>query len=167
MLSNIKIMKTKPELSFFIVDDDPIYNSFIKNYLESKGFTNLRMFFDGSSCIERLYQLPDIIILDFQMGELNGLDVLKQIREFDPDINVIFLSGQKNVDVAVNSLKYGSIDYIIKDDETLINLTKVIDKIFYLKNIESKKVKKSKFIKFTKFILVSLFLITLIFIFKS
>lgn len=159
-------MKTIHELSFFIVDDDPIYNSFIRNYLESKGFTNLRMFFDGSTCLERLYQLPDIIILDFQMDDVNGLDVLKQIREFDPDINVIFLSGQNDVDVAVDSLKYGSIDYLIKDDETLINLTKVIDKIFYLKKIGNNKVKKAKILKFTKFLFICLFLISLLFIFK-
>lgn len=160
-------MKTIYELSFFIVDDDPIYNSFIRNYLESKGFSNFRMFFDGSSCLERLYQLPDIIILDFQMDDVNGLDVLKQIREFDPDINVIFLSGQNDVDVAVDSLKYGSIDYIIKDDETLINLTKVIDKIFFLKKIENNKVKKAKVLKFTKLLFVFLFLISLLFIFTS
>lgn len=160
-------MKAIHELSFFIVDDDPIYNSFLKNYLESKGFTNLRMFFDGSSCIERLYQLPDIIILDFQMGDVNGLDVLKQIREFDPDINVIFLSGQNNVDVAVDSLKYGSIDYLIKDDETLINLTKVIDKIYYLKKIANQKLSKKRILKTSKLFFFFLLSLILIFIFKK
>jgi len=132
-------MKNIHDLSFFIVDDDFIYNSLIKNYLETKNFKNLKSFYDGPSCLEYLSHLPDIVILDFEMGDVSGLDVLKKIREFDSNTNVIFLSGQKDVDVAVDSFKCGSIDYIVKDDDALINLSKVIEEVFRLKQRIKKK----------------------------
>jgi FixJ family two-component response regulator len=47
------------------------------------------------------------------MDNLNGIDVLKKIKRFDPNIPIVFLSGQKEISIAVNALKYGALDYII------------------------------------------------------
>jgi DNA-binding NtrC family response regulator len=70
-----------------------------------------------------------MILLDYQLGDDNGLEVLKKIKSYDPDIHVVFLSGQKKVDVAVDSLKYGSIDYVVKDEMAMSQLTEIMHRL--------------------------------------
>ncbi len=137
-------MKPKNEILIFIVEDDEIYSSLVHSFLHKKGYTNIKVYSTGDDCIENLFLIPDIIIMDYQLGEMNGIDVLRKVKAFDPDIHVMFMSGQNSVDVAVNSLKYGSIDYILKDENALTVIADTIDKIF--NNIMNHK-KKSRFNK--------------------
>jgi len=59
----------------------------------------------------------DLVLLDVLMPEMNGLEVLKKIRELDPGIDVIMVTASKEIRPAVDSLKLGAFDYIIKPFE--------------------------------------------------
>jgi DNA-binding NtrC family response regulator len=129
-------MRINKNYKIFIVDDDPIYTEFISSILNRRGYQNVSSQLTEEELFENLYQHPDVIFLDYYLDENNGLDVLKKIKSINPDIHVIFLSGQGKIEVAVNSLKYGALDYIIKNDETPTRILKSMNRIM---NIDSRK----------------------------
>jgi len=62
--------------------------------------------------------IPDLIISDYTMPAFNGLQALKEVKEFDPDIPFILYTGSINEETAVESIKAGAADYIIKERKT-------------------------------------------------
>jgi len=116
----------------FITDDDFFFADVIATTLSVNHFNNKKIFTNGQSLLNNLYQMPKIVILDMVMPEVSGFDALKEIKSFDPDIFVIMLSGQKDVEMAIQTLKYGAFDYIIKNDDAFIKLTHSIKKIMAL-----------------------------------
>ncbi|MFK8162938.1 MAG: response regulator [Lewinella sp.] len=100
----------------FIVDDDPFVGLIYKKHLSNLGFENLHHFFSGVDCLNNLHLNPAIVLLDHQMSQVSGFEVLKKIKRYNPDTAVIMVSGQEDMATAVNALKYGAFDYIIKDN---------------------------------------------------
>jgi DNA-binding NtrC family response regulator len=129
-------MKFNKNYKLFIVDDDPIYSEFITTVLNQAGYKGVSAYETESEVLDNLYQSPDVIFLDYFLGNANGLDVLRKIKATNPDIHVVFLSSQEKIEVAVNSLKYGALDYIIKNDEAK---RRVISSMNRIMNLDSKK----------------------------
>jgi DNA-binding NtrC family response regulator len=113
----------------FVVEDNRVYNKLIVSYLKTNKFNNVMPFYSGEDTINNLYRNPDIIIQDFLLDGMNGIDVLKKAKEQNPNIEFIFLSGQDNIDVAINTMKYGAYDYIVKDQMALKKMVNKINKI--------------------------------------
>ncbi len=113
----------------FVVEDNRVYNKLIVSYLKTNKFTNVMPFYSGEDAINNLYRNPDIIIQDFLLDGMNGIDVLKKAKEQNANIEFIFLSGQDNIDVAINTMKYGAYDYIVKDQMALKKMVNKINKI--------------------------------------
>jgi len=113
----------------FVVEDNRVYNKLIVSYLKTNKFTNVLPFYSGEDTINNLYRNPDIIIQDFLLDGMNGIEVLKKAKEQNPNIEFIFLSGQDNIDVAINTMKYGAYDYIVKDQMALKKMVNKINKI--------------------------------------
>ena len=125
-------MKNQNSLKIFILEDDSWYGSMLQHYLslnpdyEVKRFESSREFFD------RLHEKPDVVTLDYSMPDMDGSEVLKKIREVHPDIQVIIISGQEDVGTAINLLKNGAFDYIVKDEDTK---DRIWNTILHLKEI--------------------------------
>lgn len=122
-------MQDSNDSLIFVVEDNRVYNKLIVSYLKTNKFTNVMPFFSGEDAINNLYRNPDIIIQDFLLDGMNGIEVLKKAKEQNPNIEFIFLSGQDNIDVAINTMKYGAYDYIVKDQMALKKLVNKINKI--------------------------------------
>ncbi|MBL7129866.1 MAG: response regulator [Candidatus Omnitrophica bacterium] len=71
---------------------------------------------NGQECLECLTagQEFDLVLLDIKMPHTNGLDILKRIKEKDPGLKVIIITGYKSVETANEAIKLGAIDYIVK-----------------------------------------------------
>lgn len=82
------------------------------------------------------------------MDGITGLGVLKKIKSYNPRIYVIMVSGQQNIKIAVDALKYGAFDYIIKDNLVHDKMTLIINKISLAK--EAMKKSTSTFIAISK-----------------
>jgi len=119
-------MKRQTDPLIFIVEDNPVYNKLVVNYLQSKKFNRIESFFSGEDCLKKIGLKPDIIVQDYLLEGIDGIEVLKLVKKTHPHTEFIFLSGQDSVDVAVNTLKMGAYDYIVKDQ---MALKKLIDKI--------------------------------------
>jgi DNA-binding NtrC family response regulator len=113
----------------FIVEDNTVYNKLIVNHLRLHKLTRTLSFHSGEECLKNLDKKPDIIIQDYLLDGMTGIDVLKATRKKHPETEFIFLSGQNDIELAINSMKYGACDYIIKDQYALKKLTDKINKI--------------------------------------
>ncbi|MFW6020206.1 MAG: sigma-54-dependent transcriptional regulator, partial [Bacteroidales bacterium] len=105
-------------IKIFVIEDDPMYAKILQYHLSQNPDYDVHVFNDGKSCLDELYKKPDIVTLDYSLPDLSGFEVLSKIREFNPEIPVIIISGQEDVTTAVNLLKEGAYDYITKDVNT-------------------------------------------------
>jgi polysaccharide export outer membrane protein len=64
---------------------------------------------------------------------MTGFEVLKKIKRYNPNIYVVMISGQENIKTAVDALKYGAFDYVIKDSNVCDKLTQIITNIIKVK----------------------------------
>ena len=113
----------------FIVEDDPMYQKMVKYVMELNPDHEVRIFSTGKECLKHLDEKPSIISLDYSLPDLEGSEVLRKVKSHDPGIGVIILSGQQDVATAVNLLKEGADDYVIKDNETKDRLLLSVNKI--------------------------------------
>ena len=123
-----------------------MYEQHIKNL----GYEDITLFQNGTDCLNNLIEYPNIIFLDHKMDTLNGFEVLKKIKRFDPNINVVMVSGQDDLQIALNALKYGAFDYIVKGDQENEKIESVIKRIEDL-NKEINRSKPSIFKKILSF----------------
>ena len=105
-------------ITVFIIEDDPIYMRLVKYVFELNPDFNIHIFTTGQECIDNLHLKPSIISLDFSLPDMKGDQVLKKIKNYNKDIGVIVLSGQQDIEVAVELLRNGAYDYIVKNEET-------------------------------------------------
>jgi DNA-binding NtrC family response regulator len=133
------MQKTKNPL-IFIVQDSIIYKDLIVGYLKQKKFTNLKTFKTGEECLKAIHQKPDIIVLDYSFEGISGLELMKKVQVDHPEIDFVFLSGQNNVEVAVNIMKMGAADYIVKNEKAPENLLHSIE--YLISVTRTRKVKK-------------------------
>lgn len=123
----------------FLVDDDPFCRQLLEHALRTNGYDDVYAFENGAACLNALTDEPDIIFLDQVMDNVSGTDTLKAIKRFNPDIYVVFVSGQQQVEVAVESLKFGAFDYIVKDEQLAAKIGSVLAKIKLMSTMLARK----------------------------
>src|SRR6201990_2760574 len=111
-------MKNHHSFKVFIVEDDVWYGSMLQHYLSLNPEYEVRRFESPRDFFAALHENPEVVTLDYSLPDCDGAEVLKKIREHNPDIRVIVISGQEDVATAINLLKNGAFDYIVKDDDT-------------------------------------------------
>lgn len=126
-MPNTIMMKQQITKKTFIVDDDPFWTAILVETLESLGYTNISTYKNGEECIKHLHLNPHLVFLDHQMEDMDGIEVLRQIKEYYPGIGVVFCTAHENLSVAVEAIRYGSFEYLLKANsnrrevETIIN----------------------------------------------
>jgi two-component system response regulator AtoC len=100
--------------AILIIEDELVLAKNIKTYLERYQFEAV-VVHSGEEGIERLDAfLPDVVVLDYHLPQMNGLEVLAQIRRKIPLIKVIVITGNATVEIAVQAMKLGAYDYLAK-----------------------------------------------------
>ncbi len=110
----------------FIVDDDPVVTMMIVKRFSSESY-QVESFAYGEDCLKALAKKPDLIILDYYFlknGEvvMNGMEVFDKIKEKNPNVPVIMLSGQERGELVLELARKGIDDYVIKDSNLIDNL---------------------------------------------
>lgn len=122
----------------FLVEDDPMFCAMMERALNNAGYKNITCFESGEAVAVELLTMPDIVILDHNLsGNMHGLEVLKKIKSLNPDIHVLFISAQEEMNIALQALKFGAFDYVIKDETALTETVKHIEKIVAVHNRSS------------------------------
>lgn len=113
----------------FVVEDNQMYNKLVVSYLKTNKFTNVESYLTGEDALNNMHKNPEIIIQDYLLEGMTGIEVLIKAKKTNPNVEFIFLSGQDSIDIAINSMKYGAYDYIVKDQMALQKLVNKINKI--------------------------------------
>jgi len=119
------------QIEIVIADDHAMVREGIKQLLEMDDYITVTgMASDGYTAIEMINSIkPDILLLDINMPKINGLGVLKLIRETSNDIKVIILTIHYETEYLIRALDYGVDGYVLKDSESNI-LKKAIKSVF-------------------------------------
>ncbi|MFK5857071.1 MAG: response regulator [Bacteroidota bacterium] len=136
-------MHSSNDLKIFIVDDEVIYLNILEQYIRNTGYDNITKFENGTDCLNSITDLPDVVFLDYYMDTLSGLDILRKIRQLNPNIFVVMISGQKDVKLAVDTMKKGAFDYIIKEDNVETKVKDIFQRILKMKKTKGKSKLKS------------------------
>lgn len=113
----------------FIVEDDIWYSEVLEYVLKLDPEVEVQKFTTGQECLDKLHENPAVITLDYSLNDMNGIEILKKIKAFDPNIQVILISGQEDVSTAVELLRNGAYDYIVKDEEAKERIWSSVQKI--------------------------------------
>jgi two-component system, NtrC family, response regulator AtoC len=113
----------------FVVEDDEWYSRLLVHTLSLNPDYEIQSFGTGKDCLANLHQEPDIITLDYRLPDMKGLEVLKQIKEINEDIQIILISEQIDIEVVVTLLQHGAYDYIVKSKDIRERLLNTVNNI--------------------------------------
>jgi len=110
--------------SILIVDDEAAVRDSLKSWFEKDGY-QADSAFDAVDALKKLSARSwDVVLLDIKMPSISGMELLQRVREIDPDIMCIMITAYASVETAVEALKGGAFDYVVKpvdpDDLTRI-----------------------------------------------
>jgi two-component system response regulator AtoC len=113
----------------FVVDDNNMFLKVMHKFLSERDDFEVFAISSGRECINRLTERPDIISLDYTLPDSNGREILEKIKAISPASHVIIVSGQNDINTAIELMKLGAYDYIVKGVDTRDKISIAIDKI--------------------------------------
>ncbi|MGI6656257.1 MAG: response regulator [Desulfobulbus sp.] len=117
--------KEERNFKVLLVDDEDIFREATARQLKVRGFI-VSEAESGAAALEKIKQTPpEVVVLDQQMPGMSGSDTFLAIKEIDPLIEVIMLTGNTSVDNALEMMQRGSFDYLMKP----INIDELLYKI--------------------------------------
>jgi two-component system, OmpR family, response regulator len=120
----------------YVVDDEPLQRDMLKDHLSKMSKYEIHDFPTGEECLAAAkVRIPQIVFLDYNLNSqvrdaMDGIDVLKELKNIYPEMEVVMISGQDRIDVAVNSMKYGAFDYIVKGEGSFLRAEKAMFNIY-------------------------------------
>jgi len=122
-----------------LVEDSPDQCELVLRVFHRKGSEfRITTVENGSACLEKLGGEPfDAVLLDYSLPKMTGLDVLRQIRERGTTVPVIMVTGQGDESVAVEAMKIGAADYIIKSKDYFETLPMVVESVIRKHRLET------------------------------
>ena len=97
-----------------VVDDDDAHRGMLSMMLKSWGYT-VEEAADGDEAVEKVHAKAfDAVLTDVRMGKVNGIEAMKQILSYNPSLPVILMTAYSSVETAVDALRIGAYDYLIK-----------------------------------------------------
>ncbi|GLQ34320.1 sigma-54-dependent Fis family transcriptional regulator [Amylibacter marinus] len=115
-----------------IVDDEKDIRELVSDILEDEGYST-RLAADSDQTFDAINaEAPKLIILDIWLKEskLDGIDILKHVRQNNPDIPIVIISGHGNIEIAVAAIKQGAYDFIEKPfniDQLMVVISRAME----------------------------------------
>ncbi|MFC2163359.1 sigma-54-dependent transcriptional regulator, partial [Acidobacteriota bacterium] len=123
--------------TILIIDDDPLIRKTLSNHI-SKEKNEIILAENAEEGIEKFSQcMPDLIILDIRLPDMDGLDALKMIKEKDKNACIIIMTAYDDMRTTVEAIKLGAFEYLVKPLD-YIELDLTIEKAFQVKALEEK-----------------------------
>ena len=123
--------KPGPHTRILVVDDERVILQFLEEVLTGEGY-DVETAGGGALAIQRINAVPfDLVLTDLKMPSVGGIEILHHIARLDRNIMTIVMTGYATVETAVEALKFGAEDYIIKPfqiDEILIAVSRALQK---------------------------------------
>ena len=126
-----------------IVDDEKDFTELLSERLEARGFKT-RQAYDGTEAILRLKEeTADVVLLDVMMPGKSGVETLKEIKSSWPTIEIIMLTGHGTVETAIEGMKLGAYDYLLKPTE-VEDLSQKIKNAYQRKSDHEERIRQAE-----------------------
>ncbi len=123
-------METPVKSVILLVDDQDTIRFFLEKTLTQEGYETVTAR-TGAEALEKAKEIiPDLVLLDLKLPDMNGLEVLKQIKEIFPEIGVVMITAFGDIETAVSAMKSGAYDFVSKPinlDQLLMVITKGLE----------------------------------------
>lgn len=115
-------------MKIHLIEDDPIYAEFIAKALKSDPANELKVFQTGEECLKSIsHALPDVMIIDYKLPGISGIDLYEKIKPRITDKNkVILLSSLDDGNMVLSFIQRGVRDYVIKDENVIDSLMSIL-----------------------------------------
>jgi len=133
----------KTPTQILLVDDERDFVEMLSLRLEEAG-DKVTPAYDGKMCLECLENTGiDVVILDIKMPGMDGIQTLREIKNKHPLVEVILLTGHGSTETAIEGMKLGAFDYLLKpaDFEELIN---ILDRAKHRKAEQDERIRKAE-----------------------
>jgi len=132
----------KKPMSVYIVDDDKLSTVVLEDYLKKMfgNKMNVMSFETGESCLAAIAShIPNLVILDYHLDSktkeaANGIAILKKIKDHNEGVDVIMLSGQAKIDVAIETMRLGARDYVVKGETANLHIAQILKSMIEVAN---------------------------------
>jgi DNA-binding NarL/FixJ family response regulator len=105
-------------LRTIVADDDPLVRRLIRDTLQRADITVIAEASTGREAVElALFYRPDVVVMDFMMPEMDGVEATRRIYEHDPSIRVVMLTGAGDDELGLRGLRAGAAGYLSKEVE--------------------------------------------------
>lgn len=133
-MKDFRVLVVDDEIDFL----ETIVRRLRKRHLDCRGVDN------ETAAIELISQGDiDVVLLDVKMGDVNGIDILREIKRIKPLIEVVMLTGHASVESGIEGMKLGAFDYLMKPMEFDMLIEKLTD-AYEKKAIHEAKIKKTE-----------------------
>lgn len=109
-----------------IVEDDVMVAALMKQALTKFDKFDVTHYENAEDCLSNMHENPDIVIVDYNLPGMDGLLLMAKIKAYNSQTMVVICSGQENVEVVVNAYRNGANEYILKNENMVINLDNAI-----------------------------------------
>ena len=121
-------MQQQP-FTVFVVEDNEWYNKLLVYTLSLNPDYNVVSFFTGKDALNQLHQKPDVVTIDYRLPDMDGETLMRKIQAINPDIELIIISEQDDIKTAVELLKQGAYDYIVKEKDIRDRLLTTVNNV--------------------------------------
>jgi DNA-binding NtrC family response regulator len=136
-------------IKVLLVDDEKAFIQTLAERLEVRDF-GTETALDGYEAISKIKEKDfDVVVLDVLMPGMDGIETLKEIKSLKPLVNVIMLTGHATVETAIEGMKAGAYDYLMKPTETE-DLVDKITKAYKIKAEHDERIRKAEINKIVK-----------------
>ena len=123
-------------MKIFIVDDDPLFSTMLKDELQNNFPCEIVSFNNGEDFMKQIFANPDAVILDYHLSSEHnlandGYSIFKEIKKTNLHTPVIFLSGQEHYGLMMNIVKDGVYRYFMKDEEAFKNVVNAVRQLIH------------------------------------
>ncbi len=122
----------------FIVDDDVFFNNLFEYSIHNQTKLKVMSFKNPNECMAQLKKgyKPEVIFLDYNFNgydelQMNGLELLRTIKNLYPKLNVVFVSSNSSQDILINSSKDGALGYFIKSNNSINGIINFLRNYYY------------------------------------
>jgi DNA-binding NtrC family response regulator len=130
-------------INILLVDDEKDFVEMLSMRLEDAG-DKVTPAYDGNMCLEKLKGTPiDVVILDIKMPGMDGIQALREIKSRYPLVEVILLTGHGTTETAIEGMKLGAFDYLLKPAD-FEELKSILDRAKQRKAEQDERIRKAE-----------------------